>query len=108
MKKRDYASLPDLRQAIQRRRVIRFTLRGTDLQAEPFLLGSARTTSAMVLVAYILGEGGGWATIRFHEIRDMEVTTETFYAGRAGFNPHDRFIAGIDVCALSPARPDGP
>jgi predicted DNA-binding transcriptional regulator YafY len=99
--KLDYAAPADIRSAIELRRVIRFSYKGARLEAEPHLFGAARKTSALILVLWVCGDRGGWRTVRFHDVRDLEVGRETFPGCRPGFDPYSRAIAGIDTCIYS-------
>lgn len=99
--KLDYAAPAEIRAAIEHRRVIRFSYKGVRLEAEPHLFGAARKTSALILVLWVRGDAGGWRTIRFHDVRDLEVAKETFPGSRPGFDPYSRAISGIDTCIYS-------
>ncbi len=91
-----YASLHDLREAIAKRRVIRFLYKGTILLAEPHLLGHAARTRALVLESWVRGENEGWRRFRFNEIRDLVVTEEHFPV-RSDFTTQQQKILGIDT-----------
>ncbi len=92
-----YANLDDVRRAIRERRVLSFRYRKQQVIAEPHLLGNVQKTHAFVVLAWTLEPGEGWGHYRFAEMRDLEVLGRIFPHVRAGFNPCDRKIIGIDT-----------
>ena len=92
-----YASLDDVRRAIQHRRLLSFSYRKQRVRVEPHLLGNARKTHALILYGWRNAPVEGWEHFRFAEIRDLELLDEQFMNPRADFDPHDRKIAGIDT-----------
>jgi predicted DNA-binding transcriptional regulator YafY len=92
-----YASLDDVRRAIHHRRLLSFSYRKERVRVEPYLLGNARKTHALILYAWRHAPVEGWEHFRFAEMRDLELLDEQFALPREGFDPHDRRIAGIDT-----------
>ena len=92
-----YASLDEMRQAISRKRKLRFMYRKERVEAEPYLLGNFRKTHALVLMAWATRPVEGWEYYRVAGMRDVEVLPEVFTVLRRDFNPYDPRIAGIDT-----------
>lgn len=75
-----YAEMSDLRKAIATRKQIRFVCSGLHYLAEPHAIENSRRTCSFEVVLWILdGPGGpGWKTVRFYQMREMEVLREGF------------------------------
>lgn len=97
MNRSNYANLDDVRRAIHYRRLLSFSYRKERVVVEPYLLGNARKTHALILYGWRQAPAEGWEHFRFAEMRDLELLEEAFTKPREGFNPHDRKIAGIDT-----------
>jgi hypothetical protein len=96
-------SLAAIRSTIIKRRRARFSHeRRTEVRADLYLLGNARTTSAYVVVAWCIDPAWGWRVLRFSEIRDFH-TIGQMDALREDFDPCRREITEIDTQILSPS-----
>lgn len=80
-----YASLEEIRQAILEWRLIRFTHEGVAYLAEPHLLGHARRTRALVLVAWTRAPQEGWRCFRYSMLRGLDLHRECFPGPRPGY-----------------------
>lgn len=98
MAKLAYARPAQIRDCIMSRAKIRFTYRGMDLEAEPHLFGHAKRSGALILIAWICG-AEKWLTLRFNEVRGLEVLPETFSGSRPGFDPYHSAVGRLDTCA---------
>jgi len=72
-----YATLPEIRAAIERRRLIRFHYKGREVVLEPHLLGKAFRTAAFYLKCFNPSDGQ-WSYHGFCEIRGFEELKDTF------------------------------
>ena len=91
-----YASLADLRRAIQRRRLIRFHHRGAEVVTEPHLLGKGNRTGAYYVKCF--GTGEEWTYYRFCEVRGLEETKDAFSPRRDVWDG-ERKIVELDTQA---------
>jgi len=94
-----YVNLDDLRQSIVQHRRITFYYEGMQLSAEPYLLGLARKTNALVLSAWVCGPGAGWRHFRFSMMRSLQVSGAIDFL-RADFDSMDPVFQSIDTHAL--------
>ncbi len=98
MAKLAYALPSQIRECITHRTKIRFIYRGDRLEAEPHLYGHSKRTGTLVLVAWIC-DAEKWLTLRFNEVRGLEIMPETFSGTRPGFEPYHSTVGWIDTCA---------
>jgi hypothetical protein len=75
-----YAEMSELREAVASRKQIRFVCSGLHYLAEPHAIENSLRTHSFVVVLWVVdGPGGpGWKTIRFYELREMEVLRDSF------------------------------
>ena len=99
-----YVNLDDLRQSIVHHRRITFFYEGKQLSAEPYLLGLARKTNALVLSAWVGGPEGGWRHFRFSMMRAMQVGGAIDLL-RADFDFMDPVFQSVDTHALQLPKP---
>ena len=99
-----YVNLDDLRQSIVEHRRITFYYEGRQLSAEPYLLGLARKTNALVLSAWVCGPGAGWRHFRFSMMRSMQVSGAIDFF-RADFDSMDPVFQSVDTHALQHPKP---
>ena len=82
MATRKHAQMADLRGAIRACRVIRFSFRGKDYEAEPHMVGSAPVTGTYMLTAWVrkAGDGSppGWRKFPYWQLRDLRIGSEVF------------------------------
>lgn len=76
------------------KRMVRFIYRGTEVVAEPHLLGRAKRTRAFYLKAFV-GEQG-WYYFSYAEIRDFEIRRDAFGI-RPGLWDSERKIVECDT-----------
>lgn len=98
-----YASLDEIRDAILRRRVVRFQHHRELLTAEPHVLARSRRYGAFIMGAWILGTDS-FRFFRYAEIRDLTIMQDSFASTRPEYNPKDRRISQIDTCVRRPWR----
>lgn len=99
MPKLEYASLSDIRRAIQLHRVITFQSHGLQYEVEPHLLGIATRGEGFLVLGWVKGQDDGWKSFRFAMIRGMEITLETFYP-RGGLSLHVFGVREVDTQAV--------
>lgn len=99
-----YVNLDDLRQSIVQHRRITFYYEGRQLSAEPYLLGMARKTNALVLSAWVCGREAGWRHFRFSMMRSLHVSGAIGLL-RADFDSRDPVFESIDTHALQLPKP---
>jgi hypothetical protein len=99
-----HVNLDDLRQSIVQHRRITFYYEGKQLSAEPYLLGLARKTNALVLSAWVCGPEEGWRHFRFSMMRSMHECGSIDYL-RADFDFMDPVFQSVDTHALQLPRP---
>jgi hypothetical protein len=79
-----YASMAELKEAIQARRVIRFTYHGDQFEAEPHALDCPLARGGFYLTAWVAKAPNhdllGWANFRYSEMRAMDVLPRVFLA----------------------------
>jgi hypothetical protein len=92
-----YAALPEIRAAIQRRRLVRFHHKGREVVVEPHLLGKAFRTAAFYLKGFNPSEGH-WSYYGFCEIRGFEELKDTF-TPRGDVWEQERKIVQLDTQA---------
>jgi hypothetical protein len=97
-----YVNLDDLRQSIVQHRRITFYYEGKQLAAEPYLLGLARKTNALVLSAWVCG--AGWRHFRFSMMRSLQVSGAIDIL-RADFDSMDPVFQSVDTHALQCPEP---
>ncbi|QJE99093.1 WYL domain-containing protein [Luteolibacter luteus] len=97
---RSKPSLQQLRDAILLRRVIEFRYRGAVVKAEPRILGRGGRYGAFMLLAWQLGEQGGWQLFRFGEIHGVAILPEPIEARRPSCARLKRQIVEMDTWAI--------
>lgn len=91
-----YATLDVIRRAIKARQLVSFVHKSTRLVAEPHCLALSPRYGAYIIGAFIVAEAR-FEFFRYAEIRDLEVSHQSFEEVRPEYNRTDRRIGTIDT-----------
>lgn len=91
-------------QAIEKRRLLSFTYKGSARTAEPYILGydekGALTLSAVQVSG---GSGAGFRTFPVDGIASLEMSDRRFWGTHPDYNPRDRFFTRV-LCQVRATR----